>query len=91
MSKVGQHTPVALDACADRCDDGAVRERVGGHGRWRTERCNALVMLDRVRSRHLITPKKLAAEVNSSSGEFLGEMESRGITPHSAASEEDHR
>lgn len=50
----------------------------------RAERRNALVMLDRVRARHRLTPKKLAADANYASGEFLCELESRGITPHSA-------
>ena len=50
----------------------------------RAERRNALAMLDRVRARHRITPKKLAADANYASGEFLREVESRGITPHSA-------
>lgn len=50
----------------------------------RSERRNALAMLDRVRMRHRLTPKKLAADANYASGEFLCEVESRGITPHSA-------
>jgi len=50
----------------------------------RAERRNALAMLDRVRARHRMTPKKLAADANYASGEFLCEVESRGITPHSA-------
>lgn len=50
----------------------------------RAERRNALEMLDRVAKRHRITPKVLAADANYTSGEFLCEVESRGITPHSA-------
>jgi len=50
----------------------------------RAERRNALAMLDRVAKRHRITPKVLAADANYASGEFLCEVESRGITPHSA-------
>ncbi len=50
----------------------------------RAERCNALAMLDRVRARHKMTPKKLAADANYASGAFLCEVESRGIMPHSA-------
>jgi len=50
----------------------------------RAERRNALAMLDRVRARHKMIPKKLAADANYASGEFLCEVESRGITPHSA-------
>ena len=50
----------------------------------KAERRNALSMLDRVRARHRLTPKKLAADANYASGAFLCEVESRGITPHSA-------
>ena len=50
----------------------------------RAERRNALAMLDRVRVRHRLAPKKLAADAGYASGEFLGAVEERGITPHSA-------
>jgi transposase len=50
----------------------------------RAERRNALAMLDRVRARHRITPRRLAADANYASGEFLREVESRSVTPHSA-------
>ena len=50
----------------------------------RAERRNALAMLDRVAKRHRITPKVLAADANYTSGEFLCEVESRGVTPHAA-------
>ncbi len=50
----------------------------------RAERRNALRMLDRVRKRHRITPKVLAADANYTSGEFLCEIESRGVIAHAA-------
>jgi transposase len=50
----------------------------------RAERRNALHLLDRTRRRHRITPKVLAADKNYSSGEFLCELESRGIIAHAA-------
>ena len=50
----------------------------------RAERRKALRMLDRVRHRHRIHPKVLAADANSSAGEFLCEVESRGIVGHVA-------
>ncbi len=48
------------------------------------ERRNALLLLDRVAKRHRLTPNVLAADANYTSGEFLCEVESRGITPHAA-------
>lgn len=50
----------------------------------RSERRNALMMLDRVRARHRLVPKTLAADAGYASGEFLSQVEARGITPHSA-------
>lgn len=50
----------------------------------RAERRNALQMLDRVKRRHRITPKVLAADAGYTAGEFLCELESRGITGHVA-------
>ena len=50
----------------------------------RAERRNALQMLDRVKKRHRIAPKVLAADAGYTSGEFLCEVESRGITAHAA-------
>jgi len=50
----------------------------------RAERRNALAMLDRVARRHKITPTILAADASYASGAYLREVESRGITPHSA-------
>ena len=67
------------DACTGLCVSVSVDTADG-----KAERRNALSMLDRVRARHGVTPKKLAADANYASGEFLCEVESRGITPHSA-------
>jgi transposase len=50
----------------------------------RSERRNALHLLDRVKQRHRISPRVLAADKNYSSGEFLCELESRGIMAHAA-------
>lgn len=50
----------------------------------RAERRNALHMLDRVKKRHRITPKVLAADGNYTSGEFLCAIEARGIIAHAA-------
>lgn len=70
---------VLTDARSGLCVSVAVDTADG-----RAERRNALLMLDRVRARHRITPKKLAADANYASGEFLREVESRSVTPHSA-------
>jgi hypothetical protein len=48
------------------------------------ERRHALAMLDRVARRHKLTPRVLAADAGYGAGEFLREVESRGVTPHSA-------
>lgn len=50
----------------------------------RAEPRNALQMLDRVFRRHRTRPKVLATDANYTSGEFLGEIESRGIIAHAA-------
>jgi len=50
----------------------------------RAERRNALLMLDRVKKRHGLTPGRLAADAGYGSGAFLSAVESRGITPHAA-------
>jgi len=50
----------------------------------RAERRTALRMLDRVKRRHRIIPKVLAADAGYTSGEFLCEIESRGIMAHAA-------
>lgn len=50
----------------------------------KAERRNALQMLDRTRKRQKIIPKVLAADANYTSGAFLCEIESRGITAHAA-------
>lgn len=48
------------------------------------ERRHALAMLDRVARRHGVRPRVLAADGGYGAGEFLREVESRGVTPHSA-------
>ena len=48
------------------------------------ERRNALAMLDRVRRRHDVVPKTLAADAGYGTGAFLCEVEDRGIKPHAA-------
>jgi len=50
----------------------------------RAERRNALAMLDHARRRHRLRPRVLAADAGYGAGGFLGELESRGITPHAA-------
>ena len=50
----------------------------------RAERRNALAMLDRLRRRHDVVPSTLAADAGYGTGEFLCEIESRGIRPHAA-------
>lgn len=50
----------------------------------RAERRNAVHLLDRVKQRHRVNPKVLAADANYTSGEFLCEIESREITAHVA-------
>jgi len=50
----------------------------------RSERRNALMMLDRVCARHRLVRKRLAADTEYASGEYLSQVEARGITPHSA-------
>lgn len=50
----------------------------------RAERRNALQMVDHVACRHGVVPRVLAADAGYAAGEFLCEVESRGIVPHSA-------
>jgi transposase len=50
----------------------------------RAERRNALKMLDRLRRRHELVPSTLAADAGYGTGEFLCEVESRGVRPHAA-------
>ena len=50
----------------------------------RAERRNALSMLDRLRRRHDLVPSTLAADAGYGTGEFLCEVESRGVRPHAA-------
>ena len=48
------------------------------------EREHALAMLDRVKRRHTLAPRVLAADAGYGAGAFLCEVESRGVTPHAA-------
>lgn len=50
----------------------------------RAERRNALKMLDRVRQRHGLQPRVIAADAAYGTGDFLCGVEDRGITPHAA-------
>ncbi len=50
----------------------------------RAERRSALAMLDRARRRHDLVPSTLAADAGYGTGDFLCEVESRGIRPHAA-------
>ncbi len=50
----------------------------------RAERRCALLMLDRVQKRHGLRPGTLAADAGYGAGEFLCELERRGIRPHAA-------
>lgn len=50
----------------------------------RAEREHALAMVDRVKQRHRITPRVLAADAGYAAGSFLREVEMRGVEPHSA-------
>lgn len=50
----------------------------------RAERRSALAMLDRIGTRHRLAPSTLAADAAYGTGDFLCEVESRGIRPHTA-------
>jgi len=50
----------------------------------RAERENAILMLDRVKRRHGIAPRVVAADAGYGTGDFLCAAEERGITPHAA-------
>lgn len=50
----------------------------------RAERRNALMMLDHVSKRHGVQPRIVAADAGYGTGEFLCEVEARGITPRAA-------
>ncbi len=65
------HSGLCVDVAVDAADGTA-------------ERRNALRMLDRVRRHHRVVPKVLAADAGYGTGEFLCEVEARGITPHAA-------
>lgn len=84
MSKGGGAHPshsmhVLTDARTGLCVSVAVDTADG-----RAERRNALAMLERVRGRHGLSPKALAADANYGAGDFLLALEGRGITPHAA-------
>ena len=70
---------VMTDACTGLCVSVSVDTADG-----RSERRKALAMLDRVKARHRLVPGKLAADAGYASGEFLCQVEARGITPNSA-------
>lgn len=67
------------DSCSGVCVSVAV-DRADG----RAERRNALRMLDDVKHKQKRLPKVLAADAGYTSGEFLCEIESRGIVAHAA-------
>lgn len=50
----------------------------------RSEREQALAMLDRARQRHWVRPRTVAADRGYDAGEFLRALESRQVTPHVA-------
>jgi len=52
----------------------------------RAERRSAIVMLDRVKKRHGLQPRVIAADAGYGTGDFLCAVEERGITPHTAMS-----
>lgn len=54
----------------------------------RAERQNAIAMLDRVKKRHGLQPRLLAADAGYGTGDFLCAVEERGITPHAAMSKQ---
>jgi len=70
---------VMADARSGLCVDIAADSADG-----RAERRNAVRMLDRVKRRHGLAPKILGADASFAAGEFLCEVESRGVTPHAA-------
>lgn len=84
MSKGGGAYPshsmhMLTDAISGLCVSVSVG-RADGHA----EREHALAMVDRVRGRHGLVPRVLAADAGYAAGSFLCQLESRGITPHSA-------
>ena len=52
----------------------------------RAERRNAVAMLDRVKKRHGLRPRVIAADAGYGTGDFLCAVEDRGVTPHAAMS-----
>lgn len=70
---------VMTDAASGLCVSVSV-----GVADGRAERLHALAMLDRTTRRHKLRPRTLAADAGYGAGEFLCEVESRGVTPHSA-------
>ena len=50
----------------------------------RAERRSALAILERIRTRHDLVPSTLAADAAYGTGDFLCDVESRGIRPHAA-------
>lgn len=50
----------------------------------KAERRNAVMMIDQVNKRHRLVPKVVAADAGYGTGDYLCDVESRGITPHSS-------
>ena len=70
---------VLTDAGSGLCLSVRVDEANG-----RAERTNAIAMLDRVRERHGLRPRIIAADAGYGTGDFLTAAEERGVTPHAA-------
>lgn len=62
-------------------DSGLVLDVSVAEANGRAEREETLAMLDRVRRRHWISPKALTADKGYDAGEFLVDIEARGIEP----------
>lgn len=77
------HLCHSLHALADARTGFIARVAVYAADGWAERRC-ALAMLDRVERRHGLRPRTLAADAGYGAGEFLREVEQRGITPHAA-------
>ena len=77
------HLCHSLHALADARTGFIARVAVDAADGCAERRC-ALAMLDRVQKRHGLTPRRLAADAGYGAGEFLREVEQRGIMPHAA-------
>ena len=84
MSKGGEaHLSHSLHMLTDASSGMCVSLRVDTAD-GRAERRNALAMLDGVARRHGVRPRIVAADAGYGAGEFLCELEARGMTPHAA-------